>query len=580
MVAINHRFGLPVILFVSLFALLFLIVPASSPPQSKFQLIHSNEQEKNVSPPVEAQNNDDTTASVNNKSKNDNKNSIHQFFTFEGLIQGKSSIPEEDAEILRDPLALTRLGKGPHIDERPNSTVLQKISQFIPQRRWTKNQPKPTSGWINPATLGLVMPGMKIPPGGKNEDWYEDFNSEVHPSFLKPLFFSSDYEIKIRDKFKAVSGKHARGTPEWTKEMMELILNPAIDSIPPWRPGRARPIICEGRDYYSATFSIPEQNIIIDDNNSALKKSQDWGAILPGKKSTYKFKEETAFRQDMEKSFFSLTRRKFGWVTSRNLEILAAGSVPYFCGIETMPRVGTLRHLPLDALFAIKNWITPKLTGIRCQPPKYASVGPLKRPEFSEHEYNIVNKKMLRYTRESLTTPLAALHILSATSLTKLPKSVLIIWSVPYSILMTGFIHGLRTLGVKEVIDVPRRGDNYKGPQCEAAKSKTYAKGWFFFCRTPESDGISRGNIAKRIAAKEFDLVVFGISDYWTYYMIDPFEEVPYFSHVVKHYPRDQIVVINDADLLKPMTADVAQKKMHNYTLYFRRETHTCGGFA
>lgn len=581
MVSSGSRFVSIGIVFLTFGLLLFVILPSSSPPPAKFHPLAENPSKQKPKP----KNNENEVMMKNQQPDQQQEQqkpkpilpSLHQFYTFEGLVQGKSSIPMDDADLLQDPIALTRLGKGPHIDERPNSTALQQINRFIPNRRWTSDQPKPTQGWINPATLGFSgnRNNNNPPAGGRDEDWYEDFDPKIHPAFLKPLFFSEE-EKKVRDQFIEKTAKYRRGTLEWTNAMMELMLDPKIPSIPPWRPGRARPIICEGREYYSATFSIPKENII----SAPPVKTQDWGAILPGKKSTYRFKEEHLFRQDMERSFFSLTRRKFGWVTSRNLEILAAGSVPYFCGIESMPRIGTLRHLPLDALFAIKNWVTPKLASIRCQPPKHASVGALRRPDFSPEEYGIVNSKLLRYTRESLTTPLAALHILSATSLTTLPKSVLIIWSIPYSILLTGFIHGLRSLGVESVIDVPRRGDNYKGPECEAAKGKTYAKGWFFFCRTPESEGISREHIGRRIAEKEFDLVVFGISDYWTYYMIDPFEEIPYFSHVVKHYPRDRFVVINDADLLKPMTTDVAQKMMHNYTLYFRRETHTCGGFA
>lgn len=105
---------------------------------------------------------------------------------------------------------------------------------------------------------------------------------------------------------------------------------------------------------------------------------------------------------------------------------------------------------------------------------------------------------------------------------------------------------------------------------------KTYARGWFFFCKTEESLNVSRDRIEERIAAREFDLIIISITDFLTYKMQNPEKDVPFFRTIVSSYHRDRVLTMNDADLIRPMTHDVAHKHMHNMSYYFRRETHGC----
>lgn len=337
--------------------------------------------------------------------------------------------------------------------------------------------------------------------------------------------------------------------------------------IPKWKPGRAKPIVCDGMEYYSGHFSIPSENII----ETVQPKTKDWAQVIPGRKETYVFKKEEDYRKDLEISRFAITRRRYGFATNRNLEIMAAGSIPYFCGIEKVPRIGTLRSLPKEFFQMIVLF-----PGVRskCFPPKKAVGHPLPE-DFNQTQYLAAAHKLLDYTKHSMTTTHHALYVLSATSLTQLPRSVLVLWASHYTIMLTGFIHGLRRLGVR-VEDVPRRPEVYKGEGCEAARKETYAKGWFFFCRTEESENLTRTNISERILEKEFDLIVISVTDTLTYYMKDPYKDIPFYEEVLASYPRDRILTLNDADLIKSMQADVAHKMMHNTTLYFKRETHGC----
>lgn len=380
------------------------------------------------------------------------------------------------------------------------------------------------------------------------------------PAFLAP--------ITATDDDRAVAAAYAAARQRLGPAAYLAWIGDSPLPLPGWKPGRARPIVCDGREYYSGYFSIPPENIIA----AVANKTKDWATVVPGRKETYVFKQEALYRGDLEISRFALTRRRYGWATNRNLEILAAGGVPFFCGIERLPPTGTLQSLPLDALRAIVH-----MPGVRalCFPHKKAAGYPIDRSRFNETLYTALARKLHAYTKLYQTTEHHALYVLSATSLTALPTSVLVLWASHYTIMLTGVIHGLRRLGVR-VEDVPRRPEVYKGDGCDTAKAKTYAKGWFFFCRADESANLTRSDIAARLKVREWDAVIISITDTLTYHMKDPFKDVPYYAEILKAYPRDRIVTLNDADLIKPMQADVAHGMMHRDTLYFKRETHGC----
>ncbi len=340
--------------------------------------------------------------------------------------------------------------------------------------------------------------------------------------------------------------------------------------LPPWKEV-ARPIVCDGMEYYSGHFSIPPQNIL----DKPKKKTQDWATVVPGRKDTYKFKKEDDYRRDLERSRFAITRRRFGYATNRNLEILAAGSVPYFCGMASLPRTGTLRSLPLKFMEMVTRYPGVR---VKCWPHKLAAGFPISLDELNSTQYDLVAAKLLDFTRRYQSSSHLAKYVLSATSLQRLPRHVLVLWASHYTIFLTTFLNGLRNLGII-VEDVPRRDEVYAGPGCAEAQAKTYAKGWFFFCRTNESTGISRDNIEDRIRRKAFDVVIISVTDTLTYYMKDPRKDIPFFDAIVQTYPRDRVLTINDADLIRPMQADVAHKLMHNMSIYFKRETHGCNEY-
>lgn len=337
--------------------------------------------------------------------------------------------------------------------------------------------------------------------------------------------------------------------------------------LPPWKKP-AVPITCDGLDYYSGHFSIPEENIV----PSLMTKTRDWATVVPGRKETYLFKTEASYRKDLQEARFGITRRRYGFATNRNLEMLAAGCIPYFCGIRRVPPTGTLDSLPKEFFTLMLQF--PGLSA-KCNPPRRAMGLPLTQTIFNETKYLKLADKLLDYTRQYQTTTHLARYILSATSLKTLPRNVLILWASHYTIFLTGFLHGLRKLGV-EVEDVPRRDEVYDDKHCAEAQLKTYAKGWFFFCRTKESPNLSRKNIETRIRERAFDLIVISVTDTLTYHLRNASLEIPFYDAITESYPKDLILALNDADLIKPMTTDVAHKVLTHKTLYFKRETHGC----
>jgi hypothetical protein len=401
-------------------------------------------------------------------------------------------------------------------------------------------------------------------PPDESPLWWEEVargNTSAYPPYLLPLRATKEDDATAelyRVKQKTLSPSD-----------FAVWLSEYPGPLPGWLPGRAEPILCHGREFYSGHFSIPPQNIVAEVPN----KTQDWATVVPGRKSTYVFKVEAEYRADLERSRFAITRRRYGWATNRNLEILAAGGVPFFCGVHTIPKIGTLASLPKIALEAVVN-----LPGVRarCDPHKLAAGLPLSVGEgYNETRYRLLAEKLLRYTQRYQHTEQHALYVLSASSLRQLPRKVLLLWASHYTIMLTGVLNGLRRLGV-EVTDVPRRAEIYEGPGCDEARAQTYAKGWFFFCRTEESKNISRDNVEARILQREFDLIIISVTDTLTYHMKNPFTEIPHYEAILSSYPRRRVLTLNDADLIRPMTADVAHQMMHRDTVYFKRETHGC----
>lgn len=73
--------------------------------------------------------------------------------------------------------------------------------------------------------------------------------------------------------------------------------------------------------------------------NKCSPQVRDFSAVDPADRSTYiySWQDEMEYKRNMAHSRFSFTRKKAGFDAQRHFEIMAAGSVPYFEGLEKVP---------------------------------------------------------------------------------------------------------------------------------------------------------------------------------------------------------------------------------------------------
>lgn len=113
------------------------------------------------------------------------------------------------------------------------------------------------------------------------------------------------------------------------------------------------------QDLLPIQFCIPKEKIL----DSIPMKQRLMSALDPHDRSTYVYygSEEIYYRQYSE-SYFGRTMKKGGWDCARHYEIIAAGCLPYFEGLEHCPS-RTLGFLPKVELLQARqmhdNWVEP-----------------------------------------------------------------------------------------------------------------------------------------------------------------------------------------------------------------------------
>lgn len=141
------------------------------------------------------------------------------------------------------------------------------------------------------------------------------------------------------------------------------------------------------QDVKFISFSIPEEKII----TKAINKTKLFAKVIPGDLNTYIFDDEKDYYLDYASSFYGYTWKKGGWDCMRHYEILAAGSIPCFRGLDKCPE-GVMRSFPKDTILRTNTYsLEGKI------PPNYEEI----------------QKELLSYTKENLTTEQVAKRALS-----------------------------------------------------------------------------------------------------------------------------------------------------------------------
>ena len=187
---------------------------------------------------------------------------------------------------------------------------------------------------------------------------------------------------------------------------------------------------------YPITFSIPSE------------KNKILSSLIPGFKNTYTYNTEEEYYKEYNESFFAMTTKKGGWDCLRHYEILANGCIPYFPNIEKCPE-NTLALLPKDLLIQ-SNLLYERLKNKR---PNEMSVN-------DRNEYDILNIKLLEYTKLHLTTLRMAEYILEKTGISKFPKILFLSGQTEPDYLRFLTLHGFKKLLGSKCHDYPKVAHN------------------------------------------------------------------------------------------------------------------------
>jgi hypothetical protein len=180
----------------------------------------------------------------------------------------------------------------------------------------------------------------------------------------------------------------------------------AFDRIEPqnweWGPEGYRASVPYGHLYFKRELSSPSLAIPIQ---FSIPKEQIWDLQKkirlmapndPRDKKTYNYPVQKDYFQQYAESCYGVTMKKGGWDCARHYEIMAAGSIPYFIGLEDCP-VGTMTKLPKDDLKEAR--LACDLSG-----GQFSYVDPIRYQQLSEG----IRKNLL----ENLTTEAMAKYVL------------------------------------------------------------------------------------------------------------------------------------------------------------------------
>lgn len=101
------------------------------------------------------------------------------------------------------------------------------------------------------------------------------------------------------------------------------------------------------------SFAFPDEKIIQTFN--LTNKTQILSPMDPRFKNSYKYSNEKEYFQQYNSSIFGITTKKAGWDCMRHYEILSAGTILFFPGIESKPSL-TMSTFPTELQLEINRF--------------------------------------------------------------------------------------------------------------------------------------------------------------------------------------------------------------------------------
>lgn len=291
---------------------------------------------------------------------------------------------------------------------------------------------------------------------------------------------------------------------------------------------------------YPISFAIPEELVLAEP--PAKEQASGKGISRGNRKYRFGPGEQQAYYEDYQRSYFGLTYKKGGWDCMRHLEIMANGTLPFFPGIEDCPRF-TMAHYPKAQLREIYNLYAPavSLEGLDL------SFDPDAAGDAME-SYGGHVRRMLDHVRTHMTTKAMARYVLEKSGHPNARKVLYVSGVKKPDYQCDTLFHGMRSLLGEGCVDVGKIWWMYDSA-CAEEVGKLYGQGFTYSRHLPDIE-IDRDNIKERIAAHEFDLIVFG--------SINRCHDL--LPHVRETYDREEVVMIDGEDYCRV----VGWSKKHN----------------
>jgi hypothetical protein len=272
------------------------------------------------------------------------------------------------------------------------------------------------------------------------------------------------------------------------------------------------------------TFSIPKEKIC--ENNSV--KTKILSDLIPGVISTYIYNTEEEYYNEYRKSYFAITQQKSGWDCMRHYEILANGCIPYFLNIENCPK-NTMSLLPKELFIQANALYDAKF--------KNKNIDELNQEDINE--YTVLQKKLLEYTKNYLTTEKMVDYILKKSNCENVSKILYLSLDINPDYLRCVTLHGFKTLFGVNCHDYPKIPHIYKSDSINY--KNLYGKGITYtnlLEQNLHNDNLDN-SIVEDIKNKYYDIVIYG-----SYH-----RGMPYYDLISKIYNPDKIVLLCGEDI-------------------------------
>eukprot|EP01063_Lacrimia_lanifica_P012787 TRINITY_DN1948_c0_g1_i1.p1 TRINITY_DN1948_c0_g1~~TRINITY_DN1948_c0_g1_i1.p1 ORF type:complete len:756 (+),score=151.61 TRINITY_DN1948_c0_g1_i1:57-2324(+) len=208
-------------------------------------------------------------------------------------------------------------------------------------------------------------------------------------------------------------------------------------------------------------FAIPSAKF----RTSVPWKSRDFAQLIPGNKDTYGFEayesKEAGMAPDVQywdayaRSYYCITRKKYGWDTLRHYEILAAGCVPYFVDLHRMPSATMVmypKELVLEAMYLDGVHFDDSRPGAFHDPKAFW----IDHKVFDKKRYFELAAQILTYARTRLSSERMSQYVLRALAAEggpKAPRRVLFISQCFRDYLADSFWLGFNALHESGVLE-------------------------------------------------------------------------------------------------------------------------------